>query len=82
MSKCVKLEDIKDAIMDLNGKVFLRRSTLVPVLKTIVGLPIIDIVNCVECRYKDMIICPMYNMTRAGVLKPYDFCSYGDRREK
>lgn len=45
-------------------------------------LPTIDIVYCVECRYKGMIICPMHNLTRAGVLQPSDFCSYGDRMEK
>ena len=41
--------------------------------------PFIDIVRCVECRYKGMEICPMYKLTKAGVLKPYDFCSYGER---
>lgn len=41
----------------------------------------IDIVRCVECRYKGMEICPMYKLTKAGVLKPYDFCSYGERSE-
>lgn len=41
--------------------------------------PSIDIVSCVECRYKGMEICPMYKLTKAGVLKPYDFCSYGER---
>lgn len=41
--------------------------------------PSIDIVRCVECRYKGMEICPMYKLTKAGVLKPYDFCSYGER---
>ena len=44
--------------------------------------PSIDIVRCVECRYKGMEICPMYKLTKAGVLKPYDFCSYGERSEK
>ena len=43
--------------------------------------PSIDIVRCVECRYKGMEICPMYKLTKAGVLKPYDFCSYGERLE-
>ena len=43
--------------------------------------PTIDIVRCVECRYKGMDICPMYKLTRAGVLKPYDFCSYGEFKE-
>lgn len=46
------------------------------------GLPTIDIVHCVECRYKGMEICPMYKLTKAGVLKPYDFCSYGERIEE
>jgi hypothetical protein len=44
--------------------------------------PSIDIVRCVECRYKGMEICPMYKLTKAGVLKPYDFCSYGCREEE
>lgn len=43
--------------------------------------PSIGIVRCVECRYKGMEICPMYKLTKAGVLKPYDFCSYGERSE-
>ena len=43
--------------------------------------PSIEIIPCVECRYKGMEICPMYKLTKAGVLKPYDFCSYGERRE-
>lgn len=41
--------------------------------------PSIEIIRCVECRYKGMEICPMYKLTKAGVLKPYDFCSYGER---
>ena len=41
--------------------------------------PSIKIIPCVECRYKGMEICPMYKLTKAGVLKPYDFCSYGER---
>lgn len=40
-----------------------------------------NLVRCVECRYKGMEICPMYKLTKAGVLKPYDFCSYGEREE-
>lgn len=44
--------------------------------------PSIDIVHCVECQYKGMEICPMYKLTKAGVLKPYDFCSYGERSSK
>ena len=38
-----------------------------------------ELVRCVECRYKEMEICPMYKLTKAGVLKPYDFCSYGEK---
>ncbi len=38
-----------------------------------------ELVRCVECRYKGMEICPMYKLTKAGVLKPYDFCSYGEK---
>ena len=49
--------------------------------KDIENAPSIDIVRCVECRYKGMEICPMYKLTKAGVLKPYDFCSYGERSE-
>lgn len=41
----------------------------------------IDIVRCVECRYKDMDLCPMHILVVAGVRKPYDFCSYGERQE-
>lgn len=40
-----------------------------------------SLVRCVECRYKGMDICPMYKLTKAGVLKPYDFCSYGERND-
>jgi hypothetical protein len=48
-------------------------------IKYIDDAPSIDIIHCVECRYKGMEICPMYKLTKAGVLKPYDFCSYGER---
>ena len=41
-----------------------------------------ELVRCVECRYKEMEICPMYKLTKAGVLKPYDFCSYGEKENK
>jgi len=44
--------------------------------------PSIDIVHCVECRYKEMEICPMYRLLRAGILKPYNFCSYGERNSE
>lgn len=46
---------------------------------TVNDAPSIDIVRCSECRYKGMEICPMYKLTKAGVLKPYDFCSYGEK---
>jgi len=49
------------------------------VKKYISSAPSIDIIHCVECRYKGMEICPMYKLTKAGVLKPYDFCSYGEK---
>ena len=49
------------------------------ITKTIDSAPSIDIVHCIECRYKGMEICPMYKLTKAGVLKPYDFCSYGEK---
>lgn len=41
--------------------------------------PSIDIVRCKECRYKDMELCAMYKLVVAGVRKPDDFCSYGER---
>ena len=49
--------------------------------ESFMSAPSIEIIPCVECRYKGMEICPMYKLTKAGVLKPYDFCSYGERRE-
>ena len=43
--------------------------------------PIIDIVRCKECRYKDMELCAMYKLVVAGVRKYDDFCSYGERKD-
>lgn len=79
MEKFVKLRDIKDTLIDLNRKVFLEKKTAKPIMEAIVALPTIDIVYCVECRYKDMELCSMSKMRNAGVLYPYDFCSHGER---
>ena len=49
--------------------------------ESFLSAPSIEIVYCVECRYKGMEICPMYKLTKAGVLKPYDFCSYGEKKD-
>ena len=38
-----------------------------------------EIVRCKECRYKDMELCAMYKLVVAGVRKPDDFCSHGER---
>lgn len=43
MSRYIKVDDIRDAIIDLNDKVRLDRRMLLPVLKAIVGLPTIEV---------------------------------------
>ena len=40
-----------------------------------------ELVRCKECRYRDTELCPMYKLTRAGVLKSDDYCSYGEKRQ-
>lgn len=87
MNRYIKLED---AISICGPKLILadgaaigqRHPTPDENITALLDLQTIDIIYCVECRYKDMIICPMHNLTRAGVLQPSDFCSYGDRIEK
>lgn len=74
MAKHINLEDAKGKFefctKDMLG------SWLAAMLDS---LPTINIVYCVECRYKYMEICPMYKLRKAGVLQPYDFCSHGER---
>ena len=43
MNRYVKLEDIRDAIKDLNSRVFLDGRTAMPIIETIVGLPTIEL---------------------------------------
>ena len=96
MNKYIELKDIEKLITacewrltlakERNGEGFVDYSKQVldvdELTERLSELIALDIVYCVECRYKDMIICPMHNLTKAGVLQPYDFCSYGDRIKK
>ena len=87
MNRYIKLEDAisvcrEKQIIEGSAVTGIRYPRPDEIIYDLSELPVIDIVYCVECRYKDMIICPMHNLTRAGVLQPHDFCSYGDRRKK
>lgn len=79
--RLIDAEALIDAI-ECGKRVDMPTRELEAVLNDVKATPSIDIVRCVECRYKGMEICAMYKLTKAGVLKPYDFCSYGSRSEK
>lgn len=85
MSRYIKVDDIRDAIIDLNDKVFLDKRMLLPVLKAIVGLPTIDIVYCKECIWRDKDNQDEDYCTYVKGLADINgesFCSYGERIDK
>ena len=79
MSRYIDADALKKRVEDSNKSAGLHLEDLRKIRRWINTAPSIDIVRCVECRYKGMEICPMYKLTKAGVLKPYNFCSYGER---
>ena len=87
MNKYIKLEDIKDSILELKGKVFLDRKTALPILETIAGLPKIEIVRCKECIHcldeviEDTMPIYIYCGLWKGETEWDNFCSYGERKD-
>lgn len=83
MSKYIKVEDIKNALIELSksGK-WLGRETTMNIIEALGNLRTIDIVHCKDCiRFDGEDCCERIGM----ILYPEDverhFCGYGERKD-
>ena len=85
MSRYIKVEGIRNALIELNnnGK-RLERETTTNIIKALGSLPTIDIVHCKDCKhYISDGGALMECETHDGLLAcENDFCSYGERIEE
>lgn len=86
MNKCVMIKDIKDALIELvRSKKWLERKTTMNIINALVNLPIIDIVYCNECIWRDKDNQGENYCTYVKGLADINgesFCSYGERKEE
>lgn len=87
MSKHIAIKDFRDMLVDLNERVWLEKSTVIAIIKSMADLPRIDIVHCEECKYKWICNHSVQHTTRETSSttignKSVYFCSYGERIEE
>lgn len=80
MNKHIAIKDFRDMLLELNSRVWLEKSTVIPILKGMADLPRTDIVRCGECKNrKKNKFCLEYMRYEKN---DEGFCSYGERIEE
>ena len=88
MSKHIAIKDFRDMLLELNSRIWLKRDTVIAILKGMANLSTIDIIYCRECEYcRDELIeehMPLYiYCEKWNHETDFDsFCSTGERIEE